>query len=60
VTPGSGSASGQNISLEVDLVLGTEAQNKLFVNGAESNAGYKVIVKQVKNGQKYLDLKSEF
>lgn len=34
-----------NISLNVELSLGTDTQ--LFVNGAESNAGYKVIVKQV-------------
>jgi hypothetical protein len=49
---------GQPIQLAVELSLGTDTQNKLFVNGAESAAGYKVIVKQVGNHNKYDKLQS--
>ena len=49
---------GQPIQLAVELSLGTDTQNNLFVNGAESAAGYKVIVKQVGNHNKYDKLQS--
>ena len=44
---------GQNITLTVELSLGTDTQNRLFVNGGESSAGYKVIVKQVENHNRF-------
>jgi len=42
-----------HVNLAVELSLGTDTQNRLFVNGAESAAGYKVIVKKVDEHNKY-------
>jgi len=53
---GGGSRSGRHTNLNVELVLGTELQNKLFVNGAESDMGYKVITKQTRTAKKYGDI----
>lgn len=44
---------GQNINLNVELSLGTDTQNRLFVNGAESDAGYKVTVKTIEKHNRY-------
>jgi hypothetical protein len=38
------------------LVLGTELQNKLVVNGLESDIGYKVLTKQSRTAKKYGDI----
>ena len=57
--PGAGASSGgasavQN--LHVELFLGTEVQNQLYVNGARSRQGVKVTIQQQQKAQKYGDL----
>jgi hypothetical protein len=57
VTAGAnGNGQSQNVLVNVELSLGTETQNRLFVNGAESPEGYRVIIKNTKNGLEYGDL----
>jgi hypothetical protein len=57
VTAGANSNTGsQNVLVNVELSLGTDTQNRLFVNGAESPEGYRVTIKNVKTGQEYGDL----
>jgi hypothetical protein len=41
-----GASSGGGQPIHVEVLLGTDTQNQLFVNGAKSNAGYKVMVQQ--------------
>lgn len=53
---GGGSRSGRHTNLQVELVLGTELQNKLVVNGLESDIGYKVLTKQSRTAKKYGDI----
>jgi hypothetical protein len=47
----SGGGSGQNVSLNVELVVGTDTQNQMFVNGAKSEQGYKATVDTVRTAQ---------
>lgn len=42
----SGAASGNGGNIVVHLVVGTEAQNEMFVNGAKSSKGYNVLNEQ--------------
>lgn len=55
VTAGGGGVGGGNVTLNVELSLGTDTQDKLFVNGAESDAGLKVLGKRIKDLKKYLE-----
>jgi hypothetical protein len=45
------SASNRNDALHVELSLGTQTQNQLFVNGAKSDKGYTIIVEQTNKGK---------
>ena len=51
---GSGNANGGN-PIHVEFVIGTEAQNQLFVNGAKSNQGYNVTIEQNRKASKFRD-----
>jgi tape measure domain-containing protein len=53
---GGGSRSGRHTNLKVELVLGTELQNKLVVNGMKSDVGYKVLTTQMRDAKKYDDI----
>jgi tape measure domain-containing protein len=47
---GNSGASGRSTNLHVELSLGTQTQNQLFVNGAKSDKGYNIIIKQTETG----------
>jgi len=51
VRGGDGGGRGRHTSLNVELVIGTELQNKMFVNGAKSDEGYNVQMDNVRKGK---------
>ncbi len=56
---GNGGNSGNNPgNLHVELLLGTETQNQIFVNGAKSRQGYNVIIEQNSKKEKFRDTSS--
>lgn len=61
-TQGGGTAKSepqQPQTINVTLVLGTEIQNQLFVNGAKSNSGFRAIIQQIQNGLGFKDFRLE-
>jgi hypothetical protein len=52
---GSSGSGGQPVQLNVELVIGTDAQDKLFVNGAKSTKGYNVSIEQQGKARKFRD-----
>jgi hypothetical protein len=57
---GAGSGGGNGGNLHVEVVLGTKMQNELFVNGASSPEGYKVLGKQSNTKSKFDDRTTSF
>ncbi|PYS99126.1 MAG: hypothetical protein DMF63_13740 [Acidobacteria bacterium] len=57
---GSQAGGGASQSLYVELHVGTKTQNELFVNGAKSNEGYDIIVKQSKKNSSFDDRSTSF
>lgn len=55
---GGGNANPQNISVE--LFVGTETQNQMFVNGAKSQRGFKIQSKQQDKKAKFDDRTASF
>jgi hypothetical protein len=53
---GNSGNGGRSFNVHVELSLGTETQNQLFVNGAKSDKGYNVIVRQSEKGLKKGDM----
>jgi tape measure domain-containing protein len=53
VRGGDGGGSGRNVSLNVELHVGTDTRDKLVVGGMESEAGYNVNVKQTKTALRH-------
>jgi len=51
-----GGGSNAPQSINVELVIGTDAQNQLFVNGAKSTKGYNLTIEQTKKAQKFRDV----
>lgn len=54
---GSGGGASAGSPIYVEVRLGTETQNQLFVNGGKSDAGYSVIVQQTNRGRKNEDIR---
>lgn len=53
VAGNSGGGAGRHVSVNVELVVGTKTQNEMFVNGAKSEEGYNVQLKNTKKALKY-------
>ncbi|HST53460.1 MAG TPA: hypothetical protein VLJ61_15720, partial [Pyrinomonadaceae bacterium] len=56
VRGGDTGGSGRNVSLNVELHVGTETRDKLVVGGMESEKGYKATLGSVKQARRYNDI----
>jgi hypothetical protein len=48
-----GGGSGRNVNVHVELVVGTEAQNQMFVNGSKSDEGYNASLANTKKALRH-------